>query len=145
MGQPMYQCERLDPIKLPLINKFYRQYGARGKAKSNEQLWVVKSGAQIVAGARIGDISGCDFLTGVLVAPEYQGKGIATKLIQALLHGRDKPLYSFPYCHLMAMYQKLGFKALPIERLPKPLLMRFERYQKQGRNIGAAVADIQLC
>lgn len=131
--------ELLAPLQLPLVNKFYKQNRARGKAKGNETVWVVKYCGSIIAAARIADISGHDFLTGVQVAQEFQRQGIAGKLIGEMLKGRQKPVYTFPYQYLVSMYKRLGFELCTPEELPKPLQQRFERYQAQGRDITAAV------
>lgn len=135
----MHQCEQLPVIQLPLVNKFYKTHGARGKAKGNERVWVVKVKGEIVAAARIADISGCDFLTGVHVAEDFQGKGIAKALIGTMLRQCQKPLYTFPYSYLIGMYDRLGYTEITSEELPKPLQQRFGRYQGQGRDITAAV------
>jgi citrate lyase synthetase len=126
--------EILNPIQLALVNKFYKANGARGKAKGNERVWVVKQ-QQIIAAARIADISGCDFLTGVQVDKALTGNGIATRLIVELLKCQQDRCFTFPYTHLSQWYERLGFVKVASIDLPKPLQMRFERYKGQGRDI----------
>jgi N-acetylglutamate synthase-like GNAT family acetyltransferase len=130
------QIARLAAVQLPLVNKFYKANRARGKAKGNEQVWVTKQEQQIVAAARIADICGCDFLTGVQVAQGFDGQGIASRLITQMLNTQQKCCYTFPYNHLMQWYEKLGFVTVAVEDLPNPLQMRFDRYTRQGRDIG---------
>ena len=132
--------ECLNPVLTPLANKFYKTNGARGKAKGNEKVWVVKH-QHIVAAARVADICGCDFLTGVHVEATLTGQGIATRLITQLLKSQHKNCYTFPYADLYQWYQKLGFVSVTFVDLPKPLQLRFERYKGQGRDIVCMVKD----
>jgi N-acetylglutamate synthase-like GNAT family acetyltransferase len=131
----MWPVEMLETVQLPLVNKFYKVNRARGKAKGNERVWVVKDKGEIVGAARVADISGHDFLTGVVVAGAYQRQGIAAALVAAVVKSQEKPCYTFPYGHLVGLYQRLGFGEVAADELPKPLLSRFGRYQGQGRDI----------
>ncbi|NQZ06236.1 MAG: GNAT family N-acetyltransferase [Algicola sp.] len=131
----MWIVQRLETVQLPLVNKFYKANRARGKAKGNESVWVVKDKDEIVGAARVADISGHDFLTGVQVAGAYQRQGIAAALVSQIVKTQQKPCFTFPYGHLVGLYQYLGFVEIEADDLPKPLLMRFGRYQGQGREI----------
>ncbi|MFT4924399.1 MAG: N-acetylglutamate synthase-like GNAT family acetyltransferase [Phenylobacterium sp.] len=121
----------------PLVNKFYKQQKARGKGKGNENVFVVKVDGQIIAAARLADIAGCCFLTGVQVDSNYQRQGVAKALVSAMLAqlSPEQSCYTFPYQHLTGLYQVLGFSALSEDELPQPLQTRFMRYRGQGRDI----------
>lgn len=51
----------------------------------------------------------------VAVSPKHQGKGIASELMQQLIHKWKKPLFLTHYkhkTHLNAFYEKFGFKKI---------------------------------
>ena len=133
----MWSVQMLETVQLPLVNKFYKAHRARGKAKGNESVWVVKDKGEIVGAARVADISGHDFLTGVVVAGDFQRQGIAAALVSEIAKTQQKPCFTFPYLHLVALYQKLGLVEVDVSELHKPIQMRFERYRGQGRDIVA--------
>lgn len=139
----MWSVQMLETVQLPLVNKFYKANRARGKAKGNERVWVAKDNGEIVGAARVADISGFDFLTGVMVAVTHQRQGIAAALVLQMVNAQQKPCFTFPYGHLVDLYQKLGFVEVDVSELPKPIEMRFERYRGQGRDIVAMVAHLQ--
>jgi GNAT superfamily N-acetyltransferase len=131
----MWPVQMLETVQLPLVNKFYKVNRARGKAKGNERVWVVKDKGEIVGAARVADISGHDFLTGVQVAASHQRRGVAAALVGQIVNTQQKPCFTFPYGHLVGLYQKLGFVEVDVSEWPKPIEMRFERYKGQGRDI----------
>ncbi|MFT5162261.1 MAG: putative N-acetyltransferase YhbS [Alteromonadaceae bacterium] len=138
-----YQFGPLAILQLPLLNKFYKQQKARGKAKGNEQLYVARiASGEIVGGARLADISGCCFLTGVQVDTSHQRKGVAKALVKLCIKDLNESGYTFPYEHLAGLYQALGFVEVDGEDLPNPLKTRFARYQGQGRGILAMVYNV---
>lgn len=141
-GTNINNIQLLSNIALPLVNKFYKANKARGKAKGNDRVYVIRDKSEIVGAARVVDISGHDFLTTVQVGELYQRQGIATQLISHICKMQSKPLFTFPYQHLMALYLRLGFEEVEAEQLPKPLLQRFGRYQTQGRDITGAVYNL---
>ncbi len=132
-----YLVEQLSPVQLPLVNKFYQQQRARSKAKGNERVYVTRRKLQIIAAARLADISACCFLTGVQVDNHYQRQGVAKTLLTAMLNDLTESCYTFPYQHLTGFYQQLGFVELAQQELPLPLQQRFVRYRGQGRDIVA--------
>jgi len=143
----------IDKVLLPLVNKFYKANRARSRAKSSDRVWVIKQQGEIVAALRVVQIAGNEFLTGVQVAEQWQGKGVATLMLQqvfAILSGQAvdgeavvqplaKPCYTFPYLHLIDFYTKLGWRVITKEQLPVNLHTRYERYCGQGRDIGVMV------
>lgn len=131
----MATVERIAALQLPLVNKFYKANRARGKAKGNEKVFVVRDGQAIVGAARVAYISGSDFLTGVQVAQSHQRRGIARALIHEIISLQEKACYTFPYKHLISLYKSLGFIEVQADDFPKPVLMRFERYRAHGRDI----------
>ena len=70
----MYTVQKLDTLKIPLVNKFYALYSVRGRANKQDQVWVVYSEMQIVAACRIQNKHDFLFLSTVFVAPQHRAK-----------------------------------------------------------------------
>lgn len=139
-----FQVEPIGQQMVPLVNKFYKANRGRARAKSSDKVWIIREKGHLVGALRVVQLSGHEFLTGVQVALDKQGQGIATCLLTQVferLYGSDnsQPLvklcYTFPYRHLMSFYARLGWQSMMMEDLPKPLQTRFLRYVGQGRDI----------
>lgn len=153
----MWTVEKIAPIALPLVNKFYKGNRSRAKAKSSDKVWIVRkddsNGAEIIAALRVVQLCGHEFLTGVHVAEEYQGQGVATSMLQQVftriyqqgLVRANKPCYTFPYRHLIDFYQGLGWQVIDITQAPANFQTRYERYCKQGRDIGVMIYHPPEC
>ena len=105
----MYTVQKLDTLKIPLVNKFYTLYSVRGRANKQDQVWVVYSEMQIVAACRIQNKHDFLFLSTVFVAPQHRAKGLAKQLVCAAIKQQSMPLYTFAYKNITALYTSLGF------------------------------------
>lgn len=91
----------------------------------------------IVAVNESGQVIGCgqvkphgaDILemASIAVTPEHQGKGIARKIIEALLARTPPPLYLMCLDHNGALYERFGFRTIGYDEMPK--------YFKRMRNL----------
>lgn len=126
--------QRLDPLAIPLVNKFYANVGARGRATKQDLVWVVRCEHNIVAAARIVKVEEHALLCGVYVAADYRGKGVASAMVAHACREFAAPLYSFIYTHLERFYSRLGFSCAA-QTLPSCLQVRLRAYQQQGRKI----------
>jgi len=124
--------ERLEPIAIPLVNKFYQTHNARGRANKQDQVWVVRD-KQIIAACRVQNRSGALFLSTLFVEASYRSRGIAKQLILKALSEQAQPVYTFAYCHLEKFYHSINFTGT--QSLPEQLQSMFNAYQQQGRNI----------
>ncbi|MGB0834513.1 MAG: GNAT family N-acetyltransferase [Psychrobium sp.] len=134
----MYSIEQLPAIMIPLANKYYKTHKVGGSASGNNIVMVARKNGNIVGIARLAPIQEHWFLTGVHVAESERGQGIASQLIKALC-GQQPQVYSFPYQHLEAFYNNLGFTLMPPEQIPSEIAARFVAYSKQGRKIVAMI------
>lgn len=132
----MLTIEQLDPIKLPLIKRFYKQHYPSAKAKSNETILVAYQDEKMVGVVRLRHIEQYRLLTGMLISPECRGKGFGHQL---LTHCKDNYLSSkdfcFAYLHLQDLYQQHGFTKIDSTALPENLRSLFERYSKSGKSL----------
>jgi N-acetylglutamate synthase-like GNAT family acetyltransferase len=128
----------LPPIKFPLVNKYYQAHRAGGRAASNNVVMVARHNNEIVGVARLAPIDQLWFLTGVHVDEGQRCLGIASQLINQLAE-QQSCIYSFPFEHLVAFYERLGFQLVTPDSLPCELAQRFNAYVKQGRKILAMI------
>ncbi|MCD9509038.1 GNAT family N-acetyltransferase [Photobacterium phosphoreum] len=134
MSQVHYQ--QLNPIRLPIVNKLYKDFYPAGKAKRDETLWIGESQQKIICCVRFKHIGELQLLTGMLVTPEYRGQKIATQLLQhAIPQMQQKACYCFAFKELEALYKYAGFITLQPQQLPLDLQQRFERYCNSGKKL----------
>lgn len=109
-------------------------------------MWVARDNAAglqaapIVAAARLSPISNRYWLlTGVHVAADYRGQGIARQLITELV--KNHRCYTFALTHLVDFYCQFNFVKATPDDLPCELAQRFCAYQQQGRHIIAMIRE----
>ncbi|MBU77042.1 MAG: GNAT family N-acetyltransferase [Pseudoalteromonadaceae bacterium] len=123
----------LEPIKTPLVNKFYDKHGARGRACKADQVWVCYSGLEIIAACRIQNQSGSLFLSTLYVDDAWRGQKIASQLLTTLITAQNASIFTFAYQNLIDFYVQNGFNCTLT--LPNSLQSLFELYAH--RNIVA--------
>jgi len=133
---PNLKFEQLDPIKLPLLKRFYKQNYPSTKPKSDELIIVAYDQHTMVAVVRFRPIANYRLLTGMAVNETNRGSGVGTKLLlhcqQHILEGND---FCFSYSHLQHFYQQAQFKKIDKEALPAELKDLFERYSTSGKDL----------
>ncbi|WP_268933260.1 GNAT family N-acetyltransferase [Pseudomonas sp. S60] len=130
-----------------MLDHFYRQQGSRMRASGDGQLWVARA-PEIVAGLSLSCIEGGWWLTGLFVAPQRRGTGIARALIEAALCQPYGTAWLFCHPTLQPFYASVGFG--PADHLPQALASRLQRYQRskalvalQRRQYGDAVSVVE--
>ena len=133
---PTLQFETLDPIKIPLIKRFYKQHYPGAKPKSDELIIVAYKEAEMVALVRFRTVGQFRLLTGMAVADNLRNQGIGQQLlaycVQHILTPQD---YCFAYSHLDRFYQQSYFVSIDENELPPDLKMLFQRYTQHGKNL----------
>ncbi len=135
--------EKLDPIKLPLVQKLYKRFYPSAKPKKNELIYALYHQHTIVAVVRFRTIDRWRLLTGMLVVPEYRGQGIAHHLLEychkQVLSEND---YCFSYDHLEEFYSQYGFRRPLEEDVPAQLSSLFNRYKNSGKKLSMLKFEI---
>lgn len=130
----MYSIHCLQPITVPLVNKFYKQFSVRGRANKQDQCWVAKSD-RIIAACRVQHKGEVLFLSTVFVDPAFRSQGVARQLVVTAVASQHRRIYTFVYRGLEPFYQGLGFeRALS---MPEHLSISFANYVRQKRDIVA--------
>lgn len=115
-----------DPL-WPLLNKFYREHRSSMRAVKDAQLWVARQ-EQIIAGLCLRPMAQGYWLTGLFVAPDWRGRGVARNLIEAAARHCEGTVWLFCDPELQDFYEGLGFSSSPL--LPPVLHERLVRYQR---------------
>lgn len=76
--RPMLEFQQFDPIKLPLIKRFYKNHYPGSKPKSDEQVIVALKDREIVGVVRFRMIGQYRLLTGMAVEAQSRQQGIAS-------------------------------------------------------------------
>tara|TARA_Y100001956_G_scaffold5226_1_gene4690 strand:+ start:22260 stop:22685 length:426 start_codon:yes stop_codon:yes gene_type:complete len=128
--------EVLDPIKLPLVTRLYKQHYPSGKAKKDELTVVGYLNQQMAAVVRFRTIEHYRLLTGMLVIPEQRGEGFGHQLMaycRADVLGEND--YCFAYQHLEGFYSQHGFVSVEQDALPNSLKQLYLRYSNSGKKL----------
>ena len=148
MNTRLYQFEQLLPLHYPLVNKFYKNTGYGGRAGRDELVYILREASAIVAAVRLQPKpDGWLFLRAMCVAPELRGQGAGRQLLRGLNELlTSRPVYCYPFEHLIRFYAAAGFQRVNDERLPEgkpapgPVTPHFmtealQRYRQQGRKV----------
>ncbi|MGR5065967.1 GNAT family N-acetyltransferase [Photobacterium sp. DNB22_13_2] len=126
----------LEPLRFPLINRFYKSYYPAGKAKKDEVIWIGEDNKGIQACVRFKQFGEYQLLTGMLVHPELRSQGYAIALLEASKEQiTTSQCYCFAFSHLEELYQGSGFTIIEDNALPEQLKSRINRYRQSGKTL----------
>ncbi|MGF6392407.1 GNAT family N-acetyltransferase [Pseudomonas plecoglossicida] len=134
-------CTPLIDAERRLLDHFYRQQGSRMRADNEGQLWVARAPG-IVAGLSLRPVEGGHWLTGLFVALQERGKGVAGQLVNAALAEAEGSTWLFCHPDLVALYERLGFEHAGT--LPESLASRLQRYQRSKHLVALVRAQSSL-
>ncbi len=132
------EFQQLDPVKFPLIQRFYKQHYPISKPKRNEKTIIARStiSHNIVACVRFRQIEQFQLLIGMAVSTELRAQGIGQSLMAyCKLHDLNSQVYCFSYTHLEEFYQHGGFKTCTRDELPPSLRVLYQRYTNSGKSL----------
>lgn len=133
----------LEPLRFPLVNRFYKMYYPAGKAKKDEIIWVGEDTSGLICCVRFKQFAHEQLLTGMLVHPTHRGQGHCRALLAAtrpqLL---SKPCFCFAFRALEGLYRAAGFQQISDNALPEALASRIKRYRQSGKDLVAMQFDL---
>ncbi|MFD2230905.1 GNAT family N-acetyltransferase [Alkalimarinus sediminis] len=138
--------EKLTPIAYPLANRFYKQSGEKGKTQSSDEVYVARSGANIIAAVRLCPLvqdpanranpSDTLLLRSLAVAPAYRRTGVGSQFMRYVVEQiGSRACWCYPFSWLESFYGQTGFKVVAAEDSPDFIRSPFENYRRQGRDI----------
>jgi GNAT superfamily N-acetyltransferase len=136
------QIRLLPELQRPLLAKFYRGHQSPMRAKGDAAIWVARE-REIVGALCLTSVAGGQWLTGLFVAPEFRGQGVAQRLIEAAVNGVEGIVWLFCDPDLFGFYQRLGFVAA--EQMPQALTDRLARYQQSKPLVAMALYPFVQC
>ena len=136
--------EELQPVAFPLVNRFFKANGHKGKARSNERVFALRKEGKIIAALRACRRSEGYLLRSVWVAVPERGCGYGLELVrhsvqalsvQPLSEQASPPArcWCYPYSHLEHFYTLAGFKELPASCVPDDISAPWLSYKKNGQ------------
>lgn len=129
--------EMLDPLKLPLVQRFYKQHYPTAKPKRNERIYTARLANQLCAVVRFRPIGTSHLLlTGMAVATELRAQGIGHQLLNYCeSHVLNQHVFCFAYRHLEKFYHQHHFEVQSPQALPIEINHLYQRYLHQGKDI----------
>ncbi|ARU54962.1 GCN5-related N-acetyltransferase [Oleiphilus messinensis] len=139
----MYLVERLAPIQFPLVNRFYKEAGHKGKARGDDVVFVLKAHGIIRAAVRLCPVEGRLFLRGLWVMPEFQRQGLGSVLMQQVIEQylQGRYCWCYPFAHLEVFYSQFGFKVVAPESVPECIAGPYTAYTRAGKAILIMIRD----
>ena len=134
-----WHSRRLQGPLLALANQFYKRVNKHMKARGDETAWLGSVGNEPLVALRLRPLEPpWQLLTGVLVAPDARGQGLATRLLtDAAADYRAGHTWLFCEPVLCPLYLRAGFTLCA--NLPAPLRSRLQRYQQKTPALVAMV------
>lgn len=132
---PDIQFLLLPDVQRPLLEKFYRAHRSPMRARGEAQVWVARQ-PDIIGALCLTPVAGGRWLTGLFVAPDERGRGVAAGLIATALTSVAGNVWLFCEPELSGFYQRLGF--VETLQLPQELASRLERYRHTKRLVALA-------
>lgn len=120
-------CSLLSPSERPLLNKFYKHHASPMRASDSSVAWVARAGG-IIAALNLTAVPGGQWLSGLLVAPDWRRQQVARRLIDEASEQVEGFIWLFCHPDLQGFYERLGFTV--DEALPAVLAERLARYRR---------------
>lgn len=121
----------LPNIARPMLARFYRAHRSAMRCKGLAQAWVIKDPV-IIAALCLTPVYGGHWLTGLFVAPERRGQGLAARLIEAATDEVEGKVWLFCDPEMEDFYRRVRFERMSLltQRLPEALAVRFTTYTR---------------
>ena len=120
----------------PIID-FYKQvgYSKVHLVKPTDEILVAGEENQIIGVVRLVEESGVTVLCGMQILPEFQRRGIGSKMLGEVAQMLSSECYCIPYEHLIGFYGQIHFEPLLVRHAPKFLQERMaaSRLKYAGR------------
>ncbi|MCJ2378852.1 GNAT family N-acetyltransferase [Vibrio sp. ZSDZ34] len=128
----------LDPIRLPIAKKLYKQHYPAGRPKADERIISARFESATCALVRLRSVDSYRLMTGMLVLPEYRQRGVGHQLMNYLMrHELQLSDFCFSLTDLAPFYAQHGFQAISQDELPAALKTLFIRYTGSGKSLVA--------
>lgn len=126
----------LDPLRFPLVARFYKTHYPAGKPKKDEIIWTAENSSGLFGSVRFRQFPNFQLLTGMLIAPEQRGKKQGEAFLNAVqTQIQTKACYCLAYRYLEKLYNDAGFEVIEVSNLPEELRGRYQSYCNSGKDL----------
>lgn len=127
---------QLDPVKVPLVKRFYKEHYPTGKANKSELIYSLLLDDELCGVVRFRAIEDSRLLTGMAISKQYRGKQLGSQLMEyCAKHTLTENDYCFAYAHLTSFYGRHQFVQVDPKQLPNALRVLYERYSNSGKDL----------
>jgi N-acetylglutamate synthase-like GNAT family acetyltransferase len=128
--------EELETTAFPLVNRFFRDNLHKGKARSNERVFILRDEGKIVAALRACPKANGYLLRSVWVDVNRRQKGFGHSLVSQTLKSLEPAqCWCYPYDHLLSFYQALGFLLVTPDQVPPEIASPYLSYRNKGQQL----------
>ncbi|MEI8632459.1 GNAT family N-acetyltransferase [Vibrio sp. PP-XX7] len=126
--------EQLAPIKIPLIQRFYKQHYPSAKVKKDELVIIAREESTLCAVVRFRQIEHYQLLTGMVVDQTKRNQGVGHRLLAFVNNITSMIQYTvLLFEHLAEFYQHHHFCRQHPDHLPPAIKTLYSRYCRQGK------------
>lgn len=127
---------QLDPVKVPLVKRFYKEHYPTGKANKSELIYSLLLDDELCGVVRFRTIEDSRLLTGMAISKQHRGKQLGSQLMKyCAKHTLTENDYCFAYAHLASFYGRHQFVQIDPKQLPNALRVLYERYSNSGKDL----------
>ncbi|MEZ8122745.1 GNAT family N-acetyltransferase [Vibrio splendidus] len=127
---------QLDPVKVPLVKRFYKEHYPTGKANKSELIYSLLLDNELCGVVRFRTIEDNRLLTGMAISKQHRGKQLGSLLMAyCAKHTLTASDYCFAYTHLTNFYSRHKFMQVDPKDLPNGLRVLYERYSNSGKDL----------
>ncbi|MFA0645854.1 GNAT family N-acetyltransferase [Vibrio cyclitrophicus] len=127
---------QLDPVKVPLVKRFYKEHYPTGKANKSELIYSLLLDNELCGVVRFRTIEDSRLLTGMAISKQHRGKQLGSQLMEYCeQHTLTEKDYCFTYARLINFYTRHQFIQIDPKQLPNGLRVLYERYSNSGKDL----------
>ena len=127
---------QLDPVKVPLVKRFYKEHYPTGKANKSELIYSLLLDDELCGVVRFRTIEDSRLLTGMAISKQHRGKPLGSQLMKyCAKHTVTENDYCFAYANLTGFYGRHQFVQIDPKQLPNALRVLYERYSNSGKDL----------
>ncbi|CDU07754.1 putative Acyl-CoA N-acyltransferase [Vibrio coralliirubri] len=127
---------QLDPVKVPLVKRFYKEHYPTGKANKSELIYSLLLDNELCGVVRFRTIENNRLLTGMAISKQHRGQQLGSQLMgYCAQHTLTEDDYCFAYAHLTNFYARHKFVQVDPKDLPNGLRVLYERYSNSGKDL----------
>ncbi|MDD1784423.1 GNAT family N-acetyltransferase [Enterovibrio sp. ZSDZ35] len=133
---PDFRFAPLNPLRFPIVTRFYKSHYPAGKPKKDEVIWTAEGETGLCGAVRFKQFDTFQLLTGMLISPSFRGRKLGVRFLEAVDgQTQSTPCYCLAYRYLTPLYETAGFRVIGKSQLPAELQGRYSSYCNSGKDL----------